>query len=795
MMQLKKLYCIVAMMLFGICSSAQSGHIPVIGFVHDEGRNPVASATIRCVEQNLSASTDANGRFELLFSGEGSFSLEISAVGYATLKTQINVTKEKEEFFFTLQKENALLDSVAVFGYSATQLTNRQAYNVTAIDAQKLHNTTLDIAHVLDRVPGARLRETGGVGSDYDFSISGFSGKRVKFFLDGIPMDNFGSSFQINNIPVNLAERIEVYKGVIPVWLGSDALGGAVNIITNNKMRNYLDVSYSYGSFNTHRSYINAGYTSKKGFTVRLNAFQNYSDNDYKVFLNAADIRTGRYVKDTTLKRFHDNYKNETVITQIGFADKKWTDLFLVGITLGKNYKEIQTGAQQDVVFGAWHTRGSLVMPTLKYQKKDLFTENLNASLSANYNFGKERNIDTVHARYGWLADSITYSGRGGETPTPMNYKYGNNAANVITTFTYDVANRHHFAVNNVYSHFNRNGHDYFATNSLIEQIPQKTNKNITGISYQYEIPQLFSITLFGKYLTQNANTTLIETSVFNPDDTVYNHVKISRHKTGYGTAASYYINPALQLKFSYEKAHRMPESEDIFGDMINRGANWNVAPETSDNFNLGINYWATIQNYHKLYFNVNGLYYHVKNYIAYLFNAAQTKTIAYNYMTASNTGVEGEMRYAYKNKFTAGVNLTYQNITDRQQEVTEPQTGATFPNNNYKERIANVPYLFGNADASLFLNNVFTKEDKMSINYNFLYVHSYYLYPGKQAFKLDIPEQLSHDINITYTLKNSRYNIGAEAKNITDAKLYDNFRLQKPGRAFYLKLRYFINK
>jgi hypothetical protein len=36
-------------------------------------------------------------------------------------------------------------------------------------------------------------------------------------------------SLNISNIPVNMIERLEVYKGVVPVWLGTDALSGAVN--------------------------------------------------------------------------------------------------------------------------------------------------------------------------------------------------------------------------------------------------------------------------------------------------------------------------------------------------------------------------------------------------------------------------------------------------------------------------------------------------------------------------------------------------------------------------------------
>ncbi|MGO1520463.1 MAG: hypothetical protein ACTHWQ_02915, partial [Sphingobacterium sp.] len=60
---------------------------------------------------------------------------------------------------------------------------------------------------------------------------------------------------------------------------------------------------------------------------------------------------------------------------------------------------------------------------------------------------------------------------------------------------------------------------------------------------------------------------------------------------------------------------------------------------------------------------------------------------------------------------------------------------------------------------------------------------------------KRGIPRQFAHDLNLTYSLADGRYNIGLEAKNLTDAMLVDNFSLQKPGRAFYLNLRYFFSK
>ena len=720
----------------------------------------------------------------------------ISQIGNESIETSIEVKEQNRAFYFKLDTSTTLLNQVSVFGYSANQEANRQAYNITAIDAKKFHNTTSDIAHVLDRVPGARLRETGGLGSDFDFSISGFSGKRIKFFVDGVPMDDFGSSFQINNIPINFAERIEVYKGVVPVWLGSDALGGAVNIITNNSMLNYLDVSYAYGSFNTYRSYVNAGYTRENGFAVRLNAFQNYSDNNYKVTLDAADIHTGRYIRDTTLRRFHDQYNNETLIAQIGFVDKKWADELFAGITIGQYYNEIQNGATMDIVFGAWHEKGNIIMPSLKYRKKDLFINGLDVVLNANYNLGNIQNVDTVHARYGWLGDSITYRGKGGEL-WYSHYKYRNNNANASATVLYRIDDRQTVALNNSFSQFNRKGTNFVSEDSKIDNLPQKTDKNILGLSYQYHLSRKFDATAFGKYYIQKGNTELVDIDYTREQDTLYIQKNTNVTKFGYGMAVSYFTTPSLQFKLSYEKTNRLPDGEELFGDVVYREGNWNLKPESSNNFNLGISYTVPIGS-HRFYISSTGIYRNVDNFIVDAFNALENKITSQNLLKVSSTGIESEIKYSYKEFLTISTNLTYQNITDRARYRTDVPEEMLIPSSTFEERLPNIPYLFGNADALVMFKDVFNVNDRLTIGYNLLYVHAFYLYWEKQAAldtKRTIPRQVSHDVNLAYTLGNSRYNIGLECKNLTNVQLYDNFSLQKPGRAVHLKIRYFLNK
>ena len=164
-----------------------------------------------------------------------------------------------------LRVDNEELDEVVVVSNGVTRL-KRSAFNAVALDTKALQNSTQNLSEALAQAPGMKIRESGGVGSDMQLMMDGFTGKHIKIFIDGVPQEGVGSSFGLNNIPVNYAERIEVYKGVVPVGFGTDAIGGVINIITKkNRNKWFLDASYSYGSFNTHKSYVNFGQTFRSG--------------------------------------------------------------------------------------------------------------------------------------------------------------------------------------------------------------------------------------------------------------------------------------------------------------------------------------------------------------------------------------------------------------------------------------------------------------------------------------------------------------------------------------------------
>lgn len=184
-------YCFVQLSSF-----AQS----VTGTVKNASGELLPGASVLIKGTSTGVLTNADGRFELKGVAPGDYTLVASFLEYSSQEKEARLSNGKNEaVHFKLAPDAKELGEVAVFGRSETKEVNRLAYNVIAVDAKKLHNSTLDLSNALDRVSGVRVRESGGVGSRMSFSLNGFTGRQVKFFIDGVPMDNFGSSFQLTS--------------------------------------------------------------------------------------------------------------------------------------------------------------------------------------------------------------------------------------------------------------------------------------------------------------------------------------------------------------------------------------------------------------------------------------------------------------------------------------------------------------------------------------------------------------------------------------------------------------------
>ena len=783
----------LSFLLLLISISAFSQHKTMIsGKVLSTEKTTVDFATVYLKGTNYGGTTNEEGIYHLQ-APAGEYTLVVSAIGYKTVEKPVKLMRgERTKMNVVISPQATELDEVVVVSNGVTRL-KRSAFNAVALDTKALQNSTQNLSEALAQAPGMKIRESGGVGSDMQLMMDGFTGKHIKIFIDGVPQEGVGSSFGLNNIPVNYAERIEVYKGVVPVGFGTDAIGGVINIITKkNRNKWFLDASYSYGSFNTHKSYVNFGQTFRSVLTYEINVFQNYSDNNYYVDTPVKDFTTGAINKKKIehVKRFHDTYHNEAVIGKIGFVDKKWADRLMFGFTYSHMYKDIQTGVRQEVVFGGKYRKGYSIMPSLDYRKRDFFVRGLDVVLTANYNKNMTNNVDTSSYEYNWRGEMRPLRMPGEQSY--QNTRSDNNNWNGTLTANYRIGKAHTFTFNHVINAFRRSNQSLLNEDSEANAIPKETRKNISGLSYRLMPTEHWNLSVFGKYYNQFIAGPVATSSA--QDDYIRTTNSVST--MGYGAAGTYFILKSLQAKLSYEKAYRLPTNEEMFGDEDLETGDISLRPENSDNVNLNLSY-NEIFGKHSVYVEGGLIYRNTKDYIQRNISDLSGGKYGATYVNHGRVETKGyniSVRYGFANWVSVGGNFTQMNVRDNVKTVT---SGTNQESLTYGARMPNLPYQFANSDVTFYWRNLWKKGNTLSVTYDNLYMHSFPLYSEAVGSESEfvVPTQFSHNLTLSYGIQNGRYNISFECRNLTNEKLYDNFSLQKAGRAFYGKVRvYFGN-
>lgn len=767
----------------------------ITGKVIDMHLEPIIGATIWDINSSEGTATDYDGFFEIA-KKDTPLVLVFSAIGYES--DTITLDHTGKDYYINnpivLTEKSEILNEIVISAKSPSTLIREQAYAVEVIESKKFKNLSTNANTILSRISGVNIRESGGLGSNFSLSLNGLSGNQVRIFLDGVPMDYFGSSLSLNNFAANIIKRIEVYKGVVPVHLSSDALGGAINVTTDNSIKDYLDASYSIGSFNTHIASVNGQFRlPKSGFTQRIKSFYNYSDNNYRVPVHLVDFSTGKKEeKETWLPRFHDGYESRMIWYEAGLTLHKYADEFLVGYLYSDNYKELQQAAnaigQASIPYGEVFTTENKDIINVKYRKKGLFNNKMSVSAYGVYIDSKTVSVDTASVIYDWYGNfnkkSDNYTGEIENRKTLLTLNTENLLANANSEYSFSPSQS--VTVNYSLNDFTLQGSDPFkAQNNTQFAEPNKIRKQVLAASYTNSfLEDRFKATAFSKYYDYKINS--IET---NYSGTEIIPFTTTRNNVGYGFSATA-KNKVLQLKLSYEKAIRFPEVQELFGDGLNVVPSPSLLPEKSDNFNVGVTV-KTKPSFGSLYLSTNAFYRNASDFIIPVVQGIKVYHV--NSISVVSKGIELSTSIDFRDKFIVGLNSTYLDLRDNN-KWRNGEKGVE--NSLYKARIPNVPYFFNNMNLSYRTKNLVTERDRFSVTINQNYVHEFFFKWEALASKNKrvIPTQFSTNLNMVYSLMDEMYNIGFSINNLFDSKLYDNFQQIRPGRNFNIKFRYFIN-
>ncbi|SHJ15486.1 Outer membrane receptor proteins, mostly Fe transport [Mesonia phycicola] len=792
----------ILLLITNISAYAQvNSNRQIKGLITDITGEPIVGVTVMLQNTSKGDATDFDGNYLIKNIPQGNYTLQVSAIGFQSQNIAIEVKQKNIIKNITLVEDTSQLSKVLITSKTKAVKMEEHGFSVDAIETQKIKSQSLEINKILDNTPGVRVRTTGGIGSDFEYSLDGMSGNAIRFFIDGIPMDYYGSSYSINNLPVSLIERIEIYKGVVPVELGSDALGGAINLVTKEKLTNFAEASYSFGSFNTHKIAVHGQWRFNSGFTTRLSTFYTYSDNNYKVWGEGVfygDESTGfqivEFTEDNPAERFNDDFETVSAKLDLGFTQKKWADQFFVTLLASDLKKGVQTAQTMSRVFGKVRNNEQTFMPSIIYKKKNLFTDGLDVNAFAAYSYTESKVIDTSYIQYDWRGEEIGYRASGGEMGYDGRslFTQKDNSQIYRLNTTYQLPYQFKLGLNYVYSGLKRSGEDPYTPEYRIPYIePQNIASHFAGLSLEtLKFQDKLRTNLFVKFYDYTATINDLEYT----DQYEIIEYKNNITNWGVGYAASYRFSNNFLLKTSLEKAARMPSPTEALGDGVTVSNNPFIKPERSFNINLGtiLGRYSIAEN-HGLKISLNSFYRDTKDKLLFTVLDARDNGQFQNVDRISGLGGEIDFIYDFKQKLKFNLNATYLDLRNNL-EYEEDGTKNIF----YKDRMRNTPYLLANAGINYTTNNILQKNSKIYTYFQSSYVHEFYLdWPSAAAAenKRTIPTQLVFDAGMSYTFPSQNFTLAFDVSNILNEQVYDNYRLQKPGRAMFIKINYQISE
>lgn len=796
---------------FIIVTTSVHAQYKVYGTVYGLTGEPISNTQVSLHQGTARFITQSNGKGGYVFENIANGSYQIK-VNNQALKDVFDLTVTNDDLNFDYIPNayfgsDETLDDLVIQVESVKSKLEKEGFAVNIIETKEAALRNIQTNELLDRSVGVRVRQSAGLGSAVEYNLNGMTGNSVKIFIDGIPISTYGPSFNLNSIPPALIERIEVYKGVVPIHLSDDALGGAINVVLKQGVRNSLTASLSYGSFNTWQGNF-SGITrnSKSGFTLKASSFYNFSDNDYEVWgkFVTNTLPNGR-LEQVRAKRFNDAYRSIGGQIEAGFTDVSWADQFFVGFNASDSYREIQHGVYMTKPYMGRFEEADAQVTSLTYRKRNLFTNGLNLNVTAMYSKRHQVVNDTVKWNYNWhgelirdlnTGNPILTTGGGQQGAATINHS-NREVFNVRADLSYEINHNHRFVLNNMFYTFDRKENDEMKSVIEREFVEDRgLTKNITGLAYEMKaFDARLKTNLFTKYYKQEIEKlkpTLKE--VDGQKVQVDEHFSNDYDYIGYGIAASYLIKPAITVLGSYEKAIRLPIDSEIFGDVgENIVENNSLQAEVSLNSNLGFKVGPYQINKHKISFGANGFIRDTRDRIvrqsSTRINDAIETAPYENLQSTVSRGFDIELMYEYNKRFILFANMSKFN-TLRNEEFDSK--GA--PHQYYKMQIPNEPFLTASGSAQYTIPDFVQKNAVMNLHYGFNMIAPFYT-NWLQTDYFKTPNQFIQDVGFSYLFPNKQFVLSFDVKNIFNRESYDNFASQKPGRAFYVKLNYSINK
>ncbi|MBQ8337100.1 MAG: TonB-dependent receptor [Bacteroidaceae bacterium] len=234
-----------------------SGHV-----IEDATEDNIAFASVLIVETGNGTMSNEQGQFEFSSLTPGKYTLRVSAVGYHTQTKEVIVSKDYTAVIhFKLKLENVAIDEVVVSA-NRNEISRWEAPVVVSVASEKLFETinSPDLAKTLNYVTGLRVENNCQNCGFPQVRINGLEGPYSQILINSRPVvSSLSGVYGLEQIPVNMIDRIEVVRGGGSALFGANAVGGTVNVITKDPVSDSFSVSTNVSCYDAKSWEENVG--------------------------------------------------------------------------------------------------------------------------------------------------------------------------------------------------------------------------------------------------------------------------------------------------------------------------------------------------------------------------------------------------------------------------------------------------------------------------------------------------------------------------------------------------------
>lgn len=205
------------------------------------------------LDNNKVVQTDIEGRFEFQNIENGSHQIEVSYIGYKNAVLNVDVPSEtNSEINITMESDLLMFDDVVVTGTKTFKRKTKAAVIVNVVDSKTLDNIqACNLSEGLKFQPGLRVETDCQTCNYTQLRMNGLAGGYSQILINGRPIFSpLTGLYGLEQIPVNMIDRIEVVRGGGSSLYGSSAIGGTVNVLTKVPTANSFSVNTTYQNIN-----------------------------------------------------------------------------------------------------------------------------------------------------------------------------------------------------------------------------------------------------------------------------------------------------------------------------------------------------------------------------------------------------------------------------------------------------------------------------------------------------------------------------------------------------------------